>query len=308
MLAYHRVLDMGVESEFPADPELVSATTRDFAEQMEFVRRHFTLLRFEQVIEAMNTRTPLPQRSMLVTFDDGHIDNYTEAFPVLRKLGVPATIFISTDYIGTSQMFWFDRMAFLMYCAEPGTYRLATVDHGFVLTDVASRRRASGDLVRVLKRVANETRLQALAELESTLKPLAGMPVAPQRAAMNWDEVREMSHAGVDFASHSVTHPVLTRLDDTALERELRESRSAIRAETGRDLPVVAYPVGKEDAFDDRVVAAARRCGYELGVSYVSGTNPRQGFAPFALRRLAVERYTSMSMFKSMLALPQVFR
>lgn len=305
VLAYHRVLDIGVEDDYPADPELVSATPRDFAAQMSYVRRHFNVIRFADVIEAMDRGDGVPPRSLLITFDDGHFDNYTHAFPVLRSLGLPATIFISTDYIGSGErMFWFDRLAYLLYCAVPGRYSWSTLNQDFELGDVLSRRLATARLVCELKRVPNNMRVSALEELERLLPIRPDAPRPPRRPALTWEEVREMSDWGIDFASHAVTHPVLTRLDDGALERELRYSREVIYSQTGKDVPVVAYPVGKTGAFDERVAEAARKCGYRLGVSYETGINPRKGFDTFAVRRLAVERYTTMGMFKSMLAFP----
>lgn len=307
MLAYHRVLDIGPEDGYPADPELISATPADFEAQMRFVGRHFNVIRFADVIDAMDRGAPLPPRSLLITFDDGHSDNYDHAFPILRSLGLPATIFISTDYIGSDRMFWFDRQAYLLYCAHAGRHRVSTLGLDLVLGDIASRRAASDMLVEALKQVADETRHEALAELESVLPPRDGAPPAPARPTMTWAQVQEMSNAGIDFASHAVTHPVLTRLDDASLERELRYSRDIISSRTGRDVPVIAYPVGKVGAFDERVARVARQCGYRLGVSYESGTNPSIGFDTFALRRLAVERYTTLGMFKAMLTLPQLF-
>lgn len=306
VLAYHRVLDIGAEDDYPADPELISATPRDFETQMSFVRRHFNVIRFAQVIDAMDRGVALPPRSLLITFDDGHFDNYAHAFPILRSLGLPATIFISTDYIGADRMFWFDRQAYLLYCARPGRHRLSSLGLELVLDGIASRRAASERLVGELKRVPDAVRHAALEELEVLLPPRDDAPPPPPRPTMTWDEVREMSEAGIDFASHGVTHPVLTRLDDASLERELRYSREVIYSQTGKDVPVIAYPVGKADAFDDRVADAARRSGYRLGVSYETGINPSAGFDTFALRRLAVERYTTVGMFKSMLAFPQI--
>ena len=307
VLAYHRIMDIGPEREYPGDPELISASVAGFHEQMQFARRHFDIVSFADVIDAMRRGARLPRRTLIVTFDDGHIDNYTNAFPVLRSLGVPASIFLSTDYIGSEMMFWFDRVCFLLFCAPSGSYHLTSIGLDIELSDVASRRRSSVALLAVLKAVPNEKRLLTLGEAEEVLLPHPDSPSAPLLSAMNWDQVREMSRHGIEFASHSVTHPVLSRLDDKSLENELRVSREMIHRQIGRDVPVIAYPVGKIGAFDQRVATMAKACGYELGITYESGVNPLIGFSNFGLRRLAVERYTTMSMFKSTLAFPRVF-
>lgn len=306
ILAYHRIYDMGDEATFPFDPELVSATPADFAAQMQWVRRWGTPLTFRRLGEALDSGR-LPRRPVLVTFDDGHLDNYTEAFPILQAAGVPATIFLSTGYVSGRGTFWFDRVAHLLFRAPGGVLRLARGGFEAPLGDVASRREAAGRLLEKLKRVPDADRLAALADLESQLGRAAPPADARHSAALTWDHVREMAAAGVEFGSHAVSHPVLTMQDDRTLAYELEESKRAIEEHTGTDVTAVAYPVGGPGAFDERVVAAVRAAGYRFGVSYVSGVNPLCTLAPYALKRLHVERYTSAPLFKSVLALPGLF-
>jgi len=306
VLAYHRVYDMMNEDEFPYDPELISATPEDFSWQMEFVSRYFDVITFERLIDSLERGSPLPRRALIVTFDDGHRDNYENAFPVLRQIGLPATIFLSTAYIGGQDTFWFDRVAYLLYHAPRGTLVMRNIAFTADLQDVGSRRVAANRLLQILKCVRNGERIEILRQLEQ-LVPLAPRDDAGRSSTLSWEQVREMSAAGIKFGSHAVTHPVLTTLEDDALDWELRESRRTIEQMTGKACDVIAYPVGGPDAFDERVMAAARKGGYKLGVSYLSGTNSRRRLNPFALRRLHVERYTSRTSFRSMLTIPAVF-
>jgi peptidoglycan/xylan/chitin deacetylase (PgdA/CDA1 family) len=309
ILAYHRVLDVPDEDAFPGDPELVSASREEFERQMRFVQRHFVPIRFADALRSMDDGKPLPRRSLIVTFDDGHIDNYTNAFPVLKSLGMPATIFLSTQYIDQPNLpFWFDRVSQLLYFASPGLLEIPVLDYRADLSDMPSRRLHTRLLLGKLKAQDNDRRLAALAQMEALLAASVPETVAAQRSAMNWDEVHEMAACGIEFGSHTVTHPVLTRLDDAALVRELVDSRAAIRSHIAQPVDIVAYPVGKMSAFSSRIEKAASACGYRLGVSYETGTNRAcGGVDQFALRRLPVERYVSFGHFKSMLSLPRVF-
>ncbi len=308
VLAYHRVVDMGDEDRFLQDPELVSATVGDFERQMRFVRDHCHPLTLAEVIKHLDKRTPLPPRSVAITFDDGHIDNHTHAFPVLRELGLSACIFLSTDYIGSKHMFWFDRVAFLINAAPSGQWWLGGCD--VVLDETrASRRQAAGQLLRALKRVPNQERLDVLNQLENAFAEHVQPGTEPQRSAMDWDEVREMHKAGIEFGSHTCSHPILTQLDDVGLRLELTQSRRVLERELGCSVDTIAYPVGKVGAFDEQVIAASEAAGYRLGLSYESGVNllhPKGQAAEhlYGLKRLAVERYTSFAFFKSMLAFP----
>ncbi len=111
ILAYHRVLDVPVEDDFPFDIELVSATVRDFAAQMAYVREHYRPATFETVIAHLDRGEQPPRGTVIVTFDDGFADNYENAFPVLRSLGMPATIFLATGYLDRGDTYWYERLA-----------------------------------------------------------------------------------------------------------------------------------------------------------------------------------------------------
>lgn len=304
VLAYHRVLDLHDEAQFPQDPELISASVGDFRQQMRVVRDHFNPLTFRDVLASLDAGRALPPRSVVVTFDDGHLDNHRNAFPVLKALGVPACIFLTTDYIGSEHMFWFDRIALLIHAAPRGEWQVGRQSIRLDDESVALRRHVARRILRHLKRVPDGERLRCLGALEAALGRYVPAGMAPARSAVDWDEVREMAEAGIEFGSHTLSHPVLTQLDDSALERELGQSRQAISAQLGGPVDTVAYPVGKAGAFDERVMAMSRRCGYRLGISYETGVNHLGSLDRFAVRRLAVERYTSVPFFKSLLAFP----
>lgn len=308
ILAYHRVLDIGDESRFPFDPELVSASPTAFAWQMDRLRHHATPVTFEDVIDALDGRRRLPPRPAIVTFDDGFEDNYTHAFPVLRRAGIPATIFIATGYIGSAEIYWYDFIAHLVFHAPRGEFRIEELGLSPLLDrGVDSRRRAAAEILEALKRIPDATRRNIVRRLHAAW--FDRLPAAERALSrpMNWDQIREMSRAGIEFGSHSVSHPVLANLDDAALARELADSKADIEREIAKPVRVIAYPVGQSFAYDARVVAAVRAAGYRLAASYVSGGNRLRALDRYALRRLHVERYTRRSDFSAMLALPEIF-
>jgi peptidoglycan/xylan/chitin deacetylase (PgdA/CDA1 family) len=125
---------------------------------------------------------------------------------------------------------------------------------------------------------------------------------------MNWAQVRELSDAGMEIGSHSVSHPVLAQIeDDDVLRRELHDSKAAIEHHTGRPVVSLAYPVGGRAAYDDRVVAATREAGYRFAFTYGAGPNRLDALDGYRIKRLAVERYVSRNRFAAMLAAPPLF-
>jgi len=307
ILAYHRVYPLSREDEFPSDPELVSADVEAFAAQMSFVRRHFAPLTFAEVIRSIDSGRRLPTHAVIVTFDDGHLDNYTHAFPILRQLGVPATIFLSTGYIGTDDRFWFERLASLIYCAPPGPFEVESMSFRYLLHDVASRRRASDLLLARLKNVHDSVRREAVGEVEARLALHLRAAESACSSALSWQSVEEMAREGIEFGSHGVTHSVLSNLDPDDLRAELFDSRRVIQQHTGQEVEVIAYPIGKSTSYNARVIDAARECGYRVGVTYESGTNLMAAMDPFVLKRIPVERTVSQKRFEAMLCFPRAF-
>lgn len=307
ILAYHRVWDIGREETFPYDSELVSATSADFAWQMDYVRRHFDPLTFRQFLAALDEREPMPARPVIVTFDDGFADNFTHAFPILRDCGVPATVFLATDSVGESGTYWYDRLAHLVHTANRAAVPVPWLETPLRLgTTHAERRAALRQVLSVLKRVPNALRLEAQEYFESEL---ALSPEQPDErsGAMTWDQVREMADAGIEFGSHTCSHPILANLTDDELEHELVDSRKSIERELGRPVDVLSYPVGGATAFDNRVRKAVAAAGYRLGVAYLPGMNPLDALDHYGLKRLRIERYITREHFAAMLQLPRWF-
>ncbi|MBK8323921.1 MAG: polysaccharide deacetylase family protein [Betaproteobacteria bacterium] len=305
ILAYHRVWDIDDESRFPWDPELVSCGVEEFAWQMRWIARHMDPVPLATVIDALEGRGRLPARAVVVTFDDGHRDNYTHAFPVLRETGVPATVFLSTDYMDSGRTFWFDRVAHQLHATDRPKVAIASLGLAFALAAPETRRRAADETLAAMKRVPEAVRLAALDELQTAAGVADG---AQGSGALSWAEVAAMRASGlVAFGSHTASHPILSRLDEAQIREELGRSHAELVARDLGDADVLAYPVGGDEAYDERVVRIARECGYRLGISYTPGVSRFPFEDAFRVRRLHVERYTTRARFAAMLALPEVF-
>lgn len=307
ILAYHRVLDAGAEERWPFDIELVSASREQFDWQLRYLKEHYDVITFRDVIAAMDGGPKLPRHPVIITFDDGFSDNYEHAFPLLRDHGIPATFFISTDYIGSDRTFWFDRIAALMLVMPTRALTLPELEAPLPAAgDIASRRAATEKLLQVLKAVPDARRIAILEQADREW----GDRLAPSNnrlsQPMTWDQVRTMQDGGMEFGSHTHTHPILSRLEPAQLESELTDSRRILERELGRRCEVISYPVGMGEAVDGEVSAAAMRAGYRLGCTYETGTNALPKQAVFDMRRQHVERYVSREHFKMLLALPQL--
>lgn len=308
ILTYHRVCTVEEEARYPFDIELVSASVSDFTWQMEYISRHFTPITFGYFIKAARGEALLPAQPIIVTFDDGFADNYENAYPILKRLSIPATIFLAADYIGRSQTFWYDRLAYLINKVPPCTWNIPELELILQISgEVSARRPALHLLLERMKSVPNETRLKVLSRVDKVWGHLCEGPDLALSRPLDWEQVREMSADGIEFGSHTLTHPILTKLDDETLQHELQESRRLIESHVKQKVEVIAYPVGRRFAFDVRVISAAQSAGYQLGVSCVRGTNRLESLDPFCIKRLVVERFIDRAQYAATLSLPEVF-
>ncbi|MBI5850046.1 MAG: polysaccharide deacetylase family protein [Planctomycetes bacterium] len=297
VLCYHGV----VRDEHAAGPRYRNTVTRSaFVRQMRSIARHDTPVDLATVIAWATGVRDLPDRAVLVTFDDGYRNNLTVAAPVLKSFGVPAVVALSTALIGTHELLWptevelriadgdWDSIAF-----PAGAERIARPGH-------RAGREAVGDRVRqALKGLSDDACRSWLTEFRKTSRLDRGAIDGELVDFLDWDEVRALRDFGIDLASHTVTHPILSRLQSDALAHELAESKARIERESGRACDAIVYPNGKPADVSLAVFEAARRAGYAAGFDLDDHVNPERCRDPFRIRRLEIPALDSRALFET---------
>jgi peptidoglycan/xylan/chitin deacetylase (PgdA/CDA1 family) len=281
VLRYHRVYPDG---ERPFYELGVSAAV--FEAQMAFLRRHFQVVPLQDVFEGLFGSRPLPDHAVAITFDDGYRDNLTEATPVLQRHGLPATLFVSADNVEFRQAFWWDRLA---AAVQTATAAEVAVDLGKgterFAVDGAPARQVLFDRVREAVKLMPYDRFRGvLDQLEAALQP-AGAATAD--CLLTWPEVETLKAGGWDLGSHSLDHPILSRVPPPEARRQVEESRVRIQSRAAVPVRYFSYPNGKRDDVTPEVKAEVRRAGYDGAVSTIEG-RPGPRSDPFFLERKGV--------------------
>ncbi len=265
----------------------VTVPPRVFARQVDYLKAHYRLVALSAVCDHLNAGVKLPRGLAVITIDDGYRDCYEAAFPILRGRSAPATVFLCTDFV--SQRAWMpaDRALFITAQAPAGEYLVKIGRERLRLTlgDGASRERAAARINAALRALPDEEKDGAVVRVSARLgAPLPARP-AEQFGALDWESAREMARSGIEFGSHTRTHPALTGVGDERLRRELSDSRAQIESELGRAAELFSYPHGE---IDGRVREAVGRAGYRCAVSSEPGLNGAKGDL-LALRRIQAE-------------------
>lgn len=246
VLCYHKVSRDPHPFFRPLDPE-------DFERQVLFLKEHYTVLDLEELIDR-SIRGDIPPKGVAITFDDGYRDNYDVAFPILRRHGVPATVFLTTSAINNERKIWHDRIF--------DSFRFSSSnDQTMVLEDVLDR----------AKSMSSGERRTYVARIEEILMP--EVPEEFRSPMLSWNQVLEMHQAGITFGSHTCTHPNLAREDLAEVTEELAASKRDIEERLGSKVTLLAYPLGRKQDYSSDVQAAAQKAGYKCAFTTLPGFN-----------------------------------
>ena len=203
VLTYHRV----AEPDDDHYPGLISASPAGFAEQVDALRRRFSFIGLDAVLERQAGGRPIPARSILLTFDDAYRDFGESAWPVLKQRRIPTVMFVPTAFPDRPVPFWWDRL----YSALLRTKRtepLETIGGRFALTTRNERVAAFRALRGRLKLMTHGA---AMAEVDHLVAWLGDCQLGS--SVLGWDELRQLAADGVTLAPHSRVHPLLERVD-----------------------------------------------------------------------------------------------
>lgn len=273
ILTFHRVNDDG-------DPFFPSVPAAVFEAQMVYLAGAYRVLPLEDLVERMR-RGGLPRNAVAITFDDGYRDNLTHAAPILARHGLPATIFLSTGFVGTAEVPWFDQVAMALKKTRAVTFR-APWGPTLALASQADRLRAVQLTLDHFKRLGDDDLRRALDDV------LTGLGVTDQRCFKNlmlsWDDVHALSGLGFSIGAHTVNHPILSRVSSHRAWTEILGSRTMIESAFGRPPRAFAYPNGGPQDYTGTVQHMVREAGFTCAVTTRFGLNT-PATSPWELRR-----------------------
>ncbi len=190
ILNYHRISEEGYEK------SATGVSPSNFEAQMHFLSTNgYRAISLFDLLQYLNKGLKLPEKAVSITFDDGYMDNYSHAFPILKKYNFTASIFLITSSIGK-------------------TYE--------------------------------------------------------DEKMLTWDQIKEMNEYGIDFGSHGITHPRLTKLPINEAVKEVRESKRFLEESLGKEILLFCYPHGDFNADMKTIV---KESGYTCACSTIPGGN-----------------------------------
>lgn len=257
ILIYHRIL-AGQDPLFPHE-----ATTDTFDAQMSRLKAVFNVLPLSEAIARLKKGT-LPARAACLTFDDGYADNATIALPILQQHGLTATFFIATAYLNGGRMFN-DTVIEAIRRTQHDILNLTEL--GLGQHDTASheaKARAINQILPIVKHLPLEEREEKVARLceLATCGPL------PDNLMMTTEQLMSLYMAGMEIGGHTARHPILSKLNEVEVRKEIAEGKEFLEAILGERIRLFAYPDGKPGAdYLPEQASIVRDMGFDAAVS-----------------------------------------
>jgi peptidoglycan/xylan/chitin deacetylase (PgdA/CDA1 family) len=274
VFGYHRVVDdFSTHAEYSIPPMLIGRAM--FERHLEWIASRFDVV---NLADLASPRARRARPTAAITFDDGYRDVFERAFPLLTRKGIPATVFVVTEFVGTNRVLLHDRLyllclrAFDAWSSVPRELADLVRRLDIPLPERALGTAAAGPLamLRVLITTLSQADVRRLCEaLEKDIGP-AGASLAGLRP-LTWDMVAEMNGSGIAIGSHTSTHPLLTNEKPGRVLDETLGSRRQLEERLGRAVTCFAYPDGR---FDHAVVRAVATAGYRVAVTTCMHRDP----------------------------------
>jgi peptidoglycan/xylan/chitin deacetylase (PgdA/CDA1 family) len=296
VLVYHRVAPEGGVGDPPGFGVECGVPVEVFEAQMRFMLRYFDPVRACDLVGWAGA-SPNGRPSFAVTFDDGYLDNLTHAAPVLQRLGIPATLFLSTDFVGTGRLFWWEQLGRMLretrekeldLSSVPDLRRRGELPDHLPLGSRARRERAHWSLSMGLMKTPPHELLDTVIHLADALD----VPLRLEGRAnpmLTWNDVRRLRHFGFDIGAHGSGHVHLGLAGEDVVEAQIRASVERIAEELDEAPRLFAYPYGGPDHRTPFAERTVQDSGCEAAFTTETGA-VRKDSPRFSLPRAGLTR------------------
>ncbi len=250
---------------FSADAGSGKVSSALFEQQMIELKNNFTVQPLSHVCDSIRQGKSVVPNSISLTIDDGYDDFYRHAFPVLKKLSLPATLYVTADFVDRKLWLWPDRIAYMLKNTVAKTLEFTPAGNSVIklpLTSDPDRSAAWSVLNDHCLSVGQEERQLFIQRLGQDLAVMTGTEPEADYAPMSWSAVQELSENGIEIGAHSRTHPVLSNLDRDHLWEEIHGSKMRIEQFVSRPVTAFCYPNGQRSDYNELVKQIVIESGF----------------------------------------------
>ena len=273
---YHRILPAEDPRSQLEEPGMV-VTPESFRQHLQIIGRRFKAVQLSDWLGKKARGKALPALACAITFDDGWADNYEFAYPLLQEAGIPASIFLVSDMIGTSRMFWPERLARTVTAlathhsgdwSNPALDWLRSTGTDYPFDNTRPSAEQLSAMIAGMKTLPD---MDIHQRLDETATHFDLGPLSDGASLLNWEQLKEMTASGlIEAGSHTCNHIRLnTDTPTDVLQHEVIHSKQTIEDKTGSPVSTFCFPNGD---FSPEALALVKQ-HYDCAVTTRSGWN-----------------------------------
>jgi len=304
VIMYHDLVEDSDASTGVAELKRDRPTRSQFVAHLKTIRRSYRVISLEDAIHEMRDEGNLREDTVAITFDDGYAAVYEIAFPELQAHALPATVFLTTDWINQQMDLWWERLTDMVNKADFKIVDFVRVEERLGI-DMARNLQGLADnlssgmpFLDSIEAGLRQKSDEELAEFMVLLEELLfqdGEYTRSLAKALTWDQIVDMSKDGINFGSHTRSHLNLRFADPDRVEREITESRNEIEMHIGKRIQGLAYPYGSDLSAYASYVPLLKQIDFDYAITSCPVINDHSN-DPYLLRRSCLPFTTSSAL------------
>jgi len=265
------------------DPNVFSCSAEDLEKHLYFIKNNFEIITQAHFINLINNGQVVDNKLAYITFDDGYLDNYELAFPILRAMSVPATFFVATGLIESKVVPWWDEISWHIKQCNLDELRLPSWDKTIALSEATINKN-----IRVVLSQFKSTSTSIEEQLVE-LRHITGLTLEHYESEfMSWENLAEMESAGMTIGAHSHSHRIFSSLSAEELSHELFHAKMLLEENLTNKVLSISYPVGNASTYSRYMFDEIDRQGYQLAFTFRYFINQQLSANKFQLGRFSV--------------------
>lgn len=298
---YHRLKSENDNEKMLYDEDVFGPKVSVFKKQIKWLKLNTRIISEIELIQFIETSKFPKQICSMITFDDGYIDNYTLAYPILKEEDVPAIFFIPSNTINNRFLGWWDIVSYFL----KNTIKDFIIFDGETIFVKSCYKKAKHFFLQKFKLEPYEKTLQLLNKLSIACDVPFPDVCIQELELMNWDQIKEISNSCITIGSHTHNHHVLATLNEKKQLEEVKTSMEVIQSHIGRSVNSLSYPVGGYEHFSSITQENVKKCGYKLAFSFNTGFNKWKNIHNFNIKRISPS--DKKRLFSATTLLPELF-
>lgn len=289
ILVYHQIIDNNTYN-YLYKSVAIHHHFSDFKAEMRFIKKWFNIISLDELVNNVKSNTAFGTPSIAITFDDGYRDNYTLAYPILKKLKFPATIYLITGLIGTHKRTWLDEVEYALLNSNVDSFKFPELfsDETINIFSLEDKKKANDKICKSMKYINNSKRLKLIDELFIRLNIKQDARGSENRRMLSWEEVKDMGQNNISFGAHTNSHPVLAHISFEEAKKEILLSKTEIENKLGVPIKHFTFPNGRDNDFNNKLKDYCMDLGFESVASAEHGAINKGSDPHYLLRFIPV--------------------